>query len=111
MHVDAKLAALARAAYYSLAVAECWLLGGAGVIGLMIGSGLPFFPEGGFAGPNLSDIGASLFLLMLAVPGAVGLLVLIKSVPRRTDVVWVSGILMVIVAVFSITALANGWHL
>jgi hypothetical protein len=47
MGVDAKLAAFGRAAYYSLAVGECWLLGGAGVIGLMVGSGLPFFPEGG----------------------------------------------------------------
>jgi len=110
--IDAKLAAFGRAAYYSLAVAESWLFGGAAVIGLMVGSGLPFFPEGGYGGPDLSDIGAALVLLTLAVPGAIGLLAMIKpDFPRRTDVVWVSGILMVVVAAFSATALAIGWHL
>jgi hypothetical protein len=111
MRIDSKLAAFGRAAYYSLAVVECWLLGGAGVIGLMVGSGLPFFPEGR-GEPNLSDIGVALLLLTLAIPGAIGFLVMIKpDFPRRAVVVWVSGILMVSVAVFCLTALANGWHL
>jgi len=115
--VDPKLAGFGRAAYYSLALAECWVFGGAGVIGLIVGSGLPFFPsdpaEGGQSGgPDLSDIGVALVLLSLAVPGAIGFLAMIKpNFPRRADVTWVSGILMVVVAAFSVTALANGWHL